>query len=229
MKIHAAWKQPANNGWKLEMVTLMHASSPQKNIEYLELLEITGKLWTCLFLCTQWQQQQGRTQSIEPKITEAGFLAKPHVGIEENWQHTVMLNTRPPWDTFSITPALIARLFELACSDMDHPCHVNHASLGENKAESVYLCLSNPLHSSKFELLQAADHRQVLPKFFKRFPWKRILCISASLSKKQKTKKGAVWSNQFCRHFKKRWWFLSMFLSSNPIIQHVRKKKKPKP
>ncbi len=128
----------------------------KKNIEYLQLLEITWKLWTCLFLCTQWQLQQGRTQSIEAKITGAGFLAKPYVGIEENWQHTVMLNTRPPWETFSINLALIARLFELACSHMDHPCHNNHASLGENKAEIVHLCLSSPIHSSKFELLQAA-------------------------------------------------------------------------
>jgi hypothetical protein len=72
---------------------------------------------------------------------------------------------------------------------MDHPCHKNHASLGENKAEIVHLCLSNPIHSSKFELLQAADHRQVLPKFLKRFPSNGSVALQKALKKKIKKKK----------------------------------------
>jgi hypothetical protein len=162
----------------------------KKNIEYLELLEITGKLWTCLFLCTQWQLQQGRTQSIEAKITGAGFLAKPYVGIEENWQHTVMLNTRPPWETFSINLALIARLFELACSRMDHPCHKNHASLGENKTEIV-----QPLFVQSNTLLKiwaSTSCRFIIGQcflIFEKVSVKGILCIPASLSRKQKKKK----------------------------------------
>jgi hypothetical protein len=72
---------------------------------------------------------------------------------------------------------------------MDDPCHMNHASLGENKAESVYLCLSNPLHSSKFELLQAADHRQVLPKFLKGFHENGSCAFQQACQKKPKKKK----------------------------------------
>lgn len=189
MQIHAAENNLQIMVQSLKWWPQCKQAHLQKNIEYLELLEITGKLWTCLFLCTQWQLQQGRTQSIEPKITGAGFLAKPYVGIEENWQHTVMLNTRPPWETFSINLALIARLFELACSRMDHPCHKNHASLGENKTEIVQplFVQSNTLLNLSFYKLQVY-HRPVLPNFWKGFH-EMDPVHSSKLVKKTKKKK----------------------------------------